>query len=138
MPGSVAMTVVGTQVVTTYTVAGDVSDFNQGAQDAILAGLEAHFSCYPPDCYAVLRVTAASVSLVFEMLLTKPDPSARIAQALAAKSEPLGSLSATVGATVEVSPTVVVTGQVSVVVLLAGPSPPPPSPHEPPLSPLPP
>ena len=125
-PGSVITAVTGTQVAITYTVAGDVSDFDQAAQDAILAALEAKFSCYPPGCYAVLRVTAASVSLVFEMLSTTSDASALIAQVGTAASEPLDSLSATLGVTVEARPAVVVTEGVTKVVTLAAPPPPPP------------
>ena len=111
-------------MVITYTVAGDVSDVDQDAQDAILAGLQSHFSCYPPDCYAVLRVTAASVSLALEMLVPTDAPaviaSAVIAQVQAAASQPLADLSATVGATVEKSPEVAVKTGAAVVVVLAG------------------
>ena len=102
-------------MVITFTVAGDVSDVDQDRQKSILAGLQEHFSCYPPDCYAVLRVTAASVSLALEMLVPTDAPaviaSAVIAQAQAAASEPLADLSATVGATVEKSPEVAVRGR---------------------------
>ena len=98
----------------TYTVAGDLSDFDQSTQDAIHGTLEAKFACYPPSCFSVLRVTAASVSrrrrlvggntsavsLEFEMLLTTSDASALIAQVEAAASEKLDTLSATLGVTV--------------------------------------
>ena len=111
-PGSSAVT--GTQVAITYTVAGDVSDFDQSTQDAIHGALEAKFACYPPSCFSVLRVTAASVrrrrrlvggntsavSLEFEMLSTTSDASALIAQVEAAASEKLDTLSATLGVTV--------------------------------------
>ena len=113
-------------------MAGDVSDFDQDAQDAILAALQAKFSCYPPGCYAVLRVTAASVSLGFEMLSTTSEASDLIAQVEEAASEPLDSLSATLGVTVEARSAVAVTEGVTVVVTLAAPPSPP---SLPPLSP---
>ena len=126
-PGSSAVT--GTQVAITYTVAGDVSDFDQSTQDAIHGALEAKFACYPPSCFSVLRVTAASVSrrrrlvggntsavsLEFEMLSTTSDASALVAQVEAAASE-VDTLSATLGITVLARSEVTVTEGVTMVV----------------------
>ena len=136
-PGTTTKMVTGTQVVITFKVTGDVSDFDQDAQAAIKARLQAHFSCYPPDCYATLHLTAASVNLEFEMVSTAPDASALTGKAEAMGNESLDSLSAMLGRTVEEGPEVAVTHGVTVVVSLPAPSPPPPLPPQPALSPPP-
>ena len=142
-PGSLAVT--GTQVAITYTVAGDVSDLDLSTQDAIHGALEAMFACYPPSCFSVLRVTAASVSgrrrlvggntsavsLEFKMLSTTSDASALVAQVEAAASE-VDTLSATLGITVLARSEVTVTEGATMVVTLAAP---PSLPPLPPLSP---
>ena len=135
-PGSTLRTVTGTQVVVTFKVAGDVSDFDQDTLDDIKARLEAHFSCYRPECYATLRVTPASVNLELELISTAPDTAALIATTEDVRVGSLESLSELLGATVEEAPEVAVTEGVTVVVTLAAPSPPPPLP--PPPLPLPP
>ena len=131
-PGSVMTAVTGTGVLILCTVAGDVSDFDQDAQDAILPALKAKFSCYPPDCYATLQVCApgecgqgASVLLGLLLLSTMSNASNLIAQVEAAASEPLDSLSATLGVTVETRPAVHVREGWTMDVTLAAPSPPP-------------
>ena len=137
MPGATQVLITGTQVVITFKVAGDVSDFDQDAQDASKARLKARFSCYPPDCYATLQITAASVNLALEMISTSPDASALVAKAEAVGSEPMDSLSAMLGATVEEGPKVAIAEDVTAVITLAAapPMPPPPSPPSPPLLP---
>ena len=138
-PGSTLQTVTGTEVVVSFKVAGDVSDFDQERRDDIKARLQARFSCYAPDCYATLRVTPASVNLELEMVSTVPDASALIAAAEGVRNETVASLSELVGAAVEEVPEVSVSEGVTVVVTLAAPSPPPPlSPPAPPTPPPPP
>ena len=125
----------GTKVGIRYKVGGDVSDFGPDEQAAFKARLQEHFSCYPPECHAVLRLTAASVNLDLEMVSTASDVSALTAMAQAAGSESLDTVSAVLGVTVDESPEVTVAQDVTVVVAVSGPSPPPPSPP-PPLPPL--
>ena len=127
-PGSRLQTVTGTQVVVTFKVAGDVSDFDEDTRDEIKARLQERFSCYPPECHATLRVTPASVNLELELISTAPDASALIATAEEVRTDSVESLSGLVGATVEESPEVAVTEGVTVAVTLAAPSPPPPLP----------
>ena len=127
-PGSQFSTVTGTQVVITFKVAGDVSDFDQDMRDNIKARLMVHFSCYPPECHGTLRVTPASVNLELELISTAPDASALLATVEEVRIDSVESLSKLVGATVEEGPKVAVTEGVTVVVTLAAPSPPPPLP----------
>ena len=124
-------TVTGTQIIITYKVSGAVSDFDQVAQAGFEAALKAQFPCYPPDCHASLAVTAASVNLQWEIVSTSADTSALVASAEAQTTQPLGTLSAMLGASLEASPEVVITYGVAAFVTIGAPSPPPPSPPPP-------
>jgi hypothetical protein len=131
VPGQVGTEVTGTEVVVTYKVSGDVSDFDQVAQAGFEAALKAEFSCYPPDCHASLGITAASVNLQLKIVSTSADTSALVASAEAQATMPLGTLSAMLGASVQASPEVASAYGVTAVVTIGAPSPPPPSPPPP-------
>ena len=114
--------VTGTQIIITYKVSGAVSDFDQVAQAGFEAALKAQFSCYPPDCHASLAVTAASVNLQWEMVSTSADTSALVASVEAQSTEPLDTLSAMLGVSVQASPQAVIAYGVAAFVTIGAPS----------------
>jgi hypothetical protein len=136
--GEVVVSVAATVVSFGLTVAGDVASFESQRQ-SMKAALQAALSCQEPSCFVELRAsTAGSVNV--DVLLTIPDvpasgstydpaltASAVQAAATALVSQPVGTISSTLGVAVaSTNGAVQVASGVQASLIVAPPPPPPP------------
>ena len=119
---------VATVVELGLTIAGDLASFDKAQQAALKLTLADLLSCQEPSCFLELRVAAASVSVT--AILTIPEAgggataTAVETAATALVAQPVGTISASLGVSVEAAAPLAVTTGVTVPLAVA---PPPPS-----------